>query len=30
VTEMVESDLKIAERDALVQKEGYQAFNYNE
>jgi GDPmannose 4,6-dehydratase len=30
VTEMVESDLKIAERDALMQQEGYQAFNYNE
>ena len=30
VTEMVESDLKIAERDALVQREGYQAFDHNE
>lgn len=30
VTEMVESDLRIAERDALIQKKGYQAFNYNE
>jgi GDPmannose 4,6-dehydratase len=30
VAEMAESDLRIAERDALVQKEGYQAFNYNE
>jgi len=30
VTEMVESDLNIAERDALVQQEGFQAFNYNE
>jgi len=30
VSEMAESDLRLAERDALVQKEGYQAFNHNE
>jgi GDPmannose 4,6-dehydratase len=30
VIEMVESDLKIAERDALIQQKGYQAFDYNE
>ena len=30
VAEMVESDLRIAERDALIQREGYQAFSYNE
>lgn len=30
VTEMVEYDLKIAERDSLVQRKGFQAFNYHE
>ena len=30
VAAMVESDLRIAERDALIQREGYQAFSYNE
>ncbi|MEJ2602756.1 MAG: GDP-mannose 4,6-dehydratase [Gammaproteobacteria bacterium] len=30
VTEMVRSDLEIAARDALVQREGYRAFNYHE
>jgi GDPmannose 4,6-dehydratase len=30
VAEMVESDLRIAKRDALIQREGYQAFSYNE
>ena len=30
VVEMIESDLKIAERDSLVQKEGFRAFNYHE
>ena len=30
VAEMVESDLRIAERDALIKLEGYQAFSYNE
>ena len=30
VAEMVESDLRVAERDALIQREGYQAFSYNE
>jgi GDPmannose 4,6-dehydratase len=30
VHEMMESDLKLAERDALVRKHGYKAFDYNE
>ena len=30
VSEMVESDHKLAERDALVQREGFHAFNYYE
>ncbi|WP_405223939.1 GDP-mannose 4,6-dehydratase [Lentisalinibacter sediminis] len=30
VSEMVESDLEIAGRDALIQREGYRAFNYHE
>lgn len=30
VAEMVEADYKSAERDALVEREGYQAFNYHE
>ena len=30
VQEMVESDLKLAERDALVQREGFTAYNYHE
>ncbi len=30
VREMVEEDLKAAERDALVQKHGYSVFNYHE
>jgi GDPmannose 4,6-dehydratase len=30
VTEMVEEDLKEAEKDALVQKHGYSVFNYHE
>jgi len=30
VTEMVREDLKAAERDELVKKHGYQAFDYNE
>ncbi len=30
VTEMVREDLKGAERDELVKRHGYQAFNYNE
>ena len=30
VTEMIESDLRNAERDSLVQQKGYQAFNYSE
>ena len=30
VKEMVEEDLKIAERDALVRKHGYSVFNYHE
>ena len=30
VKEMVEQDLKIAERDALVRKHGYSVFNYHE
>ena len=30
VAEMAESDLRIAQRDALVAQEGYQAFSYNE
>ena len=30
VSEMVESDMKIAERDALIQREGFHAFNYHE
>jgi GDPmannose 4,6-dehydratase len=30
VTEMVESDLSLAERDALIQQEGYQAFSHHE
>ncbi|WP_405237755.1 GDP-mannose 4,6-dehydratase [Lentisalinibacter orientalis] len=30
VTEMVQSDLEIAGRDALIQREGYRAFNYHE
>lgn len=30
VTEMVEADLKEAEKDTLIQKEGYQTFNYYE
>ena len=30
VAEMVESDMRTAERDAMIQQEGYQAFNYNE
>ena len=28
--EMIESDLKIAERDVVVQREGFRAFNYHE
>ncbi len=30
VTEMVREDLKAAERDELIKKHGYQAFDYNE
>jgi GDPmannose 4,6-dehydratase len=30
VHEMMESDLKLSERDALVRKHGYKAFDYNE
>ena len=30
VAEMVREDLKMAERDELVKKHGYQAFDYNE
>jgi GDPmannose 4,6-dehydratase len=30
VKEMVEEDLKIAEKDALVKKHGYSVFNYHE
>jgi GDPmannose 4,6-dehydratase len=30
VTEMVESDLEIAERDSLIQREGFRAYNYHE
>jgi GDPmannose 4,6-dehydratase len=30
VAEMVREDLKAAERDELVKKHGYQAFDYNE
>jgi len=30
VNEMVTEDLKVAERDELCQREGYQTFNYNE
>jgi GDPmannose 4,6-dehydratase len=30
VKEMVESDLQIAERDAMVAKEGYKIYNHNE
>ena len=30
VQEMVEEDLKIAERDALIVQQGYRAFNYHE
>lgn len=30
VHEMMENDLKLAERDALVRKHGYKAFDYNE
>jgi len=30
VSEMVREDLKAAERDELVKKHGYQAFDYNE
>ena len=30
VTEMVEEDLKIAERDALIKEHGYSVFNYHE
>jgi GDPmannose 4,6-dehydratase len=30
VTEMVESDLKLAERDALIEREGFRSFNYHE
>ena len=30
VSEMVESDLKIAERDSLIQKQGFRPFNYHE
>ena len=30
VTEMVESDLEIAERDSLIQREGFRPFNYHE
>ncbi len=30
VAEMVREDLKVAERDELVKKHGYQAFDYNE
>ena len=30
VSEMIESDMKIAERDALIQREGFHAFNYHE
>jgi len=30
VTEMVESDMRLAERDALIQQEGYQAFSHHE
>ncbi len=30
VREMVEEDLKIAEKDALVKQHGYSVFNYHE
>jgi GDPmannose 4,6-dehydratase len=30
VTEMVESDLELAKRDALVTKEGYQIYSHHE
>jgi GDPmannose 4,6-dehydratase len=30
VKEMVEEDLKAAERDALVRKHGFSAFNFHE
>jgi GDPmannose 4,6-dehydratase len=30
VTEMVREDLKIAERDELCKREGFQTFDYNE
>lgn len=30
VTEMVEEDLRLAERDALIAEKGYKAFNYHE
>jgi GDPmannose 4,6-dehydratase len=30
VSEMVREDLKIAERDALCKREGYQVFDYHE
>jgi GDPmannose 4,6-dehydratase len=30
VEEMVTEDLKLAERDALVAREGYRAYNYHE
>ena len=30
VKEMVEEDLKIAEKDALVRKHGYSVFNFHE
>lgn len=30
VREMVESDLRLAERDALVQREGFRTYNYHE
>jgi GDPmannose 4,6-dehydratase len=30
VTEMVEADLRLAERDSLVAREGYSIFNHHE
>ena len=30
VTEMVDEDLKVAQKDALVKKEGFQTYNYHE
>jgi len=30
VTEMIQSDLRLAKRDALIQQEGYQAFSHHE